>query len=224
MKQKSTDQYKNLFFAKLLSSPAGVIAANWLMQGMRYMNIYELTVKLTLDFFLVLMVFVLTDWDFYPTHLFFAFLLAHTVNWLLNGHFFTLMRYVWPVKKTRQQFEDYISALRDDVMHRNFVNSVGIYGSYSRNAWHCYSDLDVRLIVSPNLGAGVKGALYCVWLRSQAFFQAFPLDVYSCVGPVCLNRLRKDEVPVVLKDVDGFLFARHQKDSDKSGIQLHEKV
>lgn len=209
MKLKPQGRLEGSWLGRVLQSRTGVIASNWVFQGMRYMNIYEVVLKLTLDvLFVLLFVFLLVD-DVNAVSLLAAFVAAHTVNWILNGHIFVLLRYVLPVPKTVEDFEMYIKTLQQRAMKTNCIDGVAIYGSYCRGQLHKYSDLDVRVIVRDGFFNGVCGALFCLRERFMAFFRSFPLDMYSCVGTRCLDRLRDDEMPVILLDQSGRLGDRY---------------
>ena len=199
-KTKPQGQLQGSLLGRLAATPAGAIASNWVFQGMRYMNAYEVALKLVLDVLLAAMLLVLLFAAATPVAIVVAFILAHTLNWIFNGHFFVLMRYVSPVPKTEQQFEDYVDDLRTDVARKSYIHGVAIYGSYCRGTLHKFSDLDVRVMAEPGSLSAVLASVYCFRLRFLAFFKTFPLDIYSCNDIEFLRRLRDDEVPVILLD------------------------
>lgn len=208
MKLKPQGRFEGSWLGRVVQSRAGVIASNWLFQGMRYMNIYEVSLKLILDALPALLLiwwFGLRDVGWIVI----SILVAHTANWVLNGHFFVLMRYVRPVPKTPGDFHRYVEALKGKAEGAAYIDGVAIYGSYCRGQLHEHSDLDVRVIVNRGFINGVAGALFCCKERFKAFFMAFPLDVYCCAGLKCLDRLRADEKPVVLLDRSGGLRDRY---------------
>jgi predicted nucleotidyltransferase len=208
MKKKHANSQLPRVVARFFVSPFGVVLSNWVFQGFRYMNAYERTVKIFIDVVIMLAIILLTGLQTSYQMVMVAFLVAHTINWLANGHFVTLLRYVQPIPRTRQQFEDYVTDLREDVAKRSFIKGVAIYGSYCRGSWHPNSDLDLRIIVDETFLAGAIGALYCAFLRAKAFVIVFPLDVYCCVGTECLDRMRPDERPIFLKDEGDMLEGR----------------
>ncbi len=56
MKLKPQGKFEGTVLGSLLKTRLAVIASNWVFQGMRYMNIYEISLKLLID---VLFVYVL---------------------------------------------------------------------------------------------------------------------------------------------------------------------
>jgi len=210
MKAKPQGQFEGSFLGKILKTRIAVIASNWVFQGMRYMNIYEISLKLLIDLVIVvlMMLLVFNDSSFIISILLSIFI-AHTVNWVINGHIFVLMRYVAPVPKTEKHFEDFIQKMKSSALNWKSVDGVAIYGSYCRGTLHKYSDLDVRVVTSPGVINAVCGALFCFYQRFIAIFDLFPLDVYACDKMEFLDQLRDDEKPFILIDHSGRLSERY---------------
>lgn len=209
MKLKPKGRLEGSWLGAVAQSRAGVIASNWLLQGMRYMNAYEVSLKLLLDGLLTLSLVWTLDWWDRPIMILICLMAVHSLNWILNGHFFVLMRYVYPVPKTSEDFDRYVIRLKQQAQRSRFIDGVAIYGSYCRGQLHEFSDLDVRIIVRSGFINGVAGAWFCLHERFMAFFMIFPLDIYCCVGTRCLDRLRDDEHPVILQDRSGVLANRY---------------
>lgn len=138
-----------------------------------------------------------------------AFALAHTCNWLLNGHFFVLTRYIYPVPREVSSFEKYVKYLHQKAAPNEAIDGLAVFGSYCRNALHENSDLDVRVIAAPGVSTGLRVAGFCAKERFLAFFRRFPLDIYGFTDIEYLNRLRDDEAPLVLMDRSGRLLRRY---------------
>ncbi|MCW9057763.1 MAG: nucleotidyltransferase domain-containing protein [Gammaproteobacteria bacterium] len=209
MKLKPQGRLEGSWLGVLAQSRAGVIASNWLLQGMRYMNAYEIGMKLALDVLATLLLVWIFDWWGRPGMILSCLLAAHSLNWIFNGHFFVLMRYVYPVPKTEEDFDRYVQRLKEQAARSRFIDGVAIYGSFCRGQLHEFSDLDVRVIVRSGFINGVAGAWFCLRERFMALFMVFPLDVYCCIGTRGLERLREDEHPVILQDRSGLLDNRY---------------
>ncbi len=212
MKAKPQGKLEGSLLGKILKNRFFVILSNWVFQGMRYMNFYEISLKLILDVMIsvLLMYTVFYDLAFVPA-LLISIIIAHTVNWIINGHIFVLMRYVAPVAKTEQQFDDFIRQMKSSTTKWQSIDGIAIYGSYCRGSLHKYSDLDVRVLTKPGFINAIKGALYCFYQRLIAIFHLFPLDVYFCDKMEFLDQLRDDEIPVILIDHSGRLSQRYPK-------------
>jgi len=219
MKAKPQGKFEGTLLGKLLKTRLAVMASNWVFQGMRYMNVYEVSLKLLIDLVLVvlIMLFVLNDSSFYSS-IVLSIIIAHTVNWVINGHIFVLMRYVAPVPKTEKHFEDFIQKMKSSALNWKSVDGVAIYGSYCRGTLHKYSDLDVRVVTNPGVINSIFGALFCFYQRLIAIFYLFPLDVYACDKMEFLDQLRDDEKPFILIDHSGRLSERYSKDETSEGV------
>lgn len=210
MKAKPQGKLEGSILGRILKTRLAVIASNWVFQGMRYMNIYEIGLKLFLDilFVFILLNFFLKEIPLLPAVLI-ALLSAHTINWIINGHIFVLMRYVAPVPKTEKHFEDFITKIKTSALRWKSIDGVAIYGSYCRGNLHQFSDLDVRVITRPGIMNAVYGSIFCFYQRLIAFFYIFPLDIYCCDKMEFLDQLRDDEKPFILIDHSGRLSARY---------------
>ena len=210
MKEKPQGRFEGTFLGSILKLRVAVIAANWLFQGMRYMNHYEIALKLVLDLLLMTVVtqLFLSELSLLPA-LLYSFVIAHTINWVINGHIFVLLRYVAPVPKTEAQFEHFIEKMKDSALSWSGIDGVAIYGSYCRGTLHKYSDLDVRVVTDPGAMAAISGSFFCFYQRLIAFFYLFPLDVYCCDKMEFLDQLREDEQPFILIDHSGRLSERY---------------
>ena len=205
MKEKFVGRFEGTARGILLKTHFGVMLSNWIAQGMRYMNWYERSLKLAIDLVLVALVLWVIGPPLTMNILVMSFMIAHTLNWVFNGHFFVLMRYVRPFPKTEDEFESFVEKLKKWGNDSGCVDAIAIYGSYCRSQLHENSDLDVRVMVKPGLMKGICGAIFSAIARFRAFFVAFPLDLYVSVGGAGLDRLRDDEVPVIILDKTGNL-------------------
>jgi hypothetical protein len=176
---------------------------------MRYMNGYERFVKFMFDAIAITFILIISGRPPTPVLLVSLFVFAHTLNWIFNGHIFVLMRYVRPFPKTPGEFDDFVNKLQTWGQESACVQGIAIYGSYCRGQLHENSDLDVRVLVDRGLISGLCGAIFCIKARWNAFFLAFPLDVYCSVGGDGLDRLRDDEKPSVILDKNHALARRY---------------
>lgn len=189
-------KYKNYFFKKNLKlHPLIIISGNWLFQGMKNMDKYELSLKLLID--LIIVFFIKTQFN--HLNFYYSFFIAHSINWILNGHFFTLSRYVYPFPKKKDDFEKFIKIIKNCTKNLSFIDEVLIFGSYCRNEINELSDLDIRIIVKDRPLNGIAGAIVCFLLRFLALLLTFPLDIYSISNKKALKYLDPDEIPVKIK-------------------------
>ena len=204
MKSKPQGKLEGTIVGNILKTRVAVIAANWVFQGMRYMNLYEIGLKMLLNVVIAsLFIFLMLERTSAFSVIIISIVISHTINWIINGHFFVLMRYVAPIPKTELEFESFIGKLKKAALEWKSIDSVAIYGSYCRGNLHEFSDLDVRVITHPGYFNAAKGALFCFLQRAIAFVSIFPLDIYCIDKTSSLNRMRNDEMPFILFDHSG---------------------
>jgi predicted nucleotidyltransferase len=181
-----------------------ITCSNWLHQGFTYMNWFERALKIALEavFFLAF----LATYGYISTRglalgvapLLAAFMVAHTLNWLLNGHFFTLLKLLELQETPLHRFSAYVDSLKERARNNPSISWVACYGSLSRGELNEMSDLDVRVVQKPGLWNGLRVAGFVLGERTRAFFRRFPLDIYAVSKQGQLRRLREDEAPVVI--------------------------
>jgi hypothetical protein len=189
----------------LFQSRLAVVLMNWLAQGVRMMLPVERCLKLLLGTVYAAGVLVLLSAAGLrgTALLALALVLAHTLNWLTNGHFHVLMRYCYPRETDPQRLLDAASAIASRLAMWPAVLGVVAFGSLSRDAVSGGSDLDLRVVTDDRLDHQWIGALLVWRERAIAFIQGFPLDVYLATTSRGWEKLRADEAPVILLDATG---------------------
>ena len=170
------------------------------MEGVE--RLFKLLMEIML-FCLILSLFLSTNlnaWTSAPLALF----LAHTLNWLFNGHLFVLGRYIGFTNNEPRSFIEYPGRIRNRLMHKSSIDAIAFFGSLSREGFSPTSDLDMRVI--PRKGVW-NAFVACFWTfveRATALLNKYPLDVYVVSKRSSLDKLRADETPVILFDHSGF--------------------
>lgn len=205
-KKKLPNWLTNPFLAKLYQSKCGVLVSNWLNQGMSYMLLEELFLKLIFEIIIFGFVYYIASIFGLRalTCFFISFFSAHTINWLLNGHFFNLIRYLGLGRQDYEWFIAYPNKIRRRLLGKKYISGVALYGSLSRGSFSETSDLDVRVIARP----GVVNAFLASWFvfreRFLAFFAKYPIDIFMATQKRGLEKLRSDEIPIILIDNNNF--------------------
>ena len=199
----------NSFYKKILEVPSIpiplkkiiIIGINWIFQGILYMDKTEKIFKVSFDVFFTLIfwfIFLFLTKINFLFSLILAFILAHTVNWLLNNNLFGLFKTFGNVKTCEKTFREYLSRLIRKLEKEQSIVWVGIYGSLARGEFKETSDLDVRIIRKPGVMNGVRACIFILRERAWATFNRFPLDIYVGDSFEFLKKMRKDEEPIVL--------------------------
>ena len=128
--------------------------------------------------------------------IFSSIIIAHTINWIINGHVFALCKTFGWTKTDYKTFIDYLNVLKDRSSRENSICLVATFGSLSRKELKQTSDLDIRVVRKTGFVNGVRACIFVIKERSKAFFNRFPLDIYLLDNYDGLNEL--GEAPVII--------------------------
>lgn len=127
-----------------------------------------------------------------------SMLIAHGLNFLLNGQLPVLMRYVVSdVGLTRRKIESAFRKISSTARYWS-VKDILVFGSFSRFQMQSSSDLDLRMYHRPDPLNSVLAYCCAVYIRIWANWNFVPIDVYCFADPVFLDSMREDEVPALL--------------------------
>lgn len=211
---------------RIYQSRTAVILSNWLFQGTRIMLPVERSLKLLLEGIYCALCFLLFSFLGLrePFLLIVVVLVAHTMNWLTNGHFFVLMRYCYVRKIDYERFLAFPKAMSHRLLGCTVVIGVVAFGSLSRGSIHACSDLDVRIITHDALTHQWGGALLVWRERILAFLKGYPLDIYLATLSHGLEKLRTDELPVIILDPTGIIAKQYKQTIRFEDIQKRCRV
>lgn len=169
-----------------------IFLSAWILQGVRITNIREVVIRYAIDLILMAMLIVS------GMHWALAFVIAHSINFMLNGQLFAMFTHMGATGVKADRFLADTICIREKIAKRPFIRAAIAYGSLSRGCYKKTSDIDLRLI--PAEGGWWKTALYAVWLRTWAFFRQYPLDMYCYDPDVVVKKMRTDELPIMLSE------------------------
>jgi len=127
-----------------------------------------------------------------------GFVVAHTTNWLTNGHLAALLKNFGFVRTDARRFEEYVTELGAVLSQKDWVRFAAIYGSHARREPTEESDIDIRLVRWPGLRNAVLGCVFVWRLRFSALIECFPLDIYIFDSMEALRKLDILERPIAL--------------------------
>jgi predicted nucleotidyltransferase len=209
MKYKDTSEMSRFAsIQKILANPLIILASNWTFQGMRYMERGERYFKIIFTIIASFIFIIIIQQSVGQLNIFIILLsiiIGHTLNWIFNGQVFVLMRY-FPIRQimTREKMISFINELYENTKGADYIYAVLIFGSLSRRELNSKSDLDVRILRKPGIREAFSAYLLAMRMRFLALIRKFPLDVYTFVDISCLERLRKDEFPIIVTS-NGFV-------------------
>lgn len=191
---KGYAKVKSRLLQRLLSNPVCAVASHWVFQSLFYMDPTERYFKIGLDIGLTIIgALFLHLW--FPAWLAWGvgFLIAHTLNFLFNGHVWGVLKHYGLVEQTYEEFVVYTLKFQERAEHIEALESVGIYGSLARSEWSPSSDLDVRLVRRLGPVNALSSYAFILSERSRAFIFRFPIDIYLLDSSQSLRKMRADE-------------------------------
>lgn len=206
MKEKKLPSFvRNPFVYRLFQSKPGRLLSNWAMQGMLYMNPVEIVYKLLLDVVMTIPVWMLLPPYKEPWRVLSAWIIAHTVNWIINCQPIALLWHLDWGKNDAQHFIRYIEGLNRRIQGRSYLAAAASFGGLSKGQYKDTSDIDIRFVLKAGWIQRLRAANYCFIERVRAAINRFPLDLYAFDLAEMKNKMNDDEVPVIFADPENLL-------------------
>ena len=169
---------------------------SFMLQGMLYANWRDNVIKILIDVVITLALWgVGLPW-------WVALLIAHTINYCINGQAICVFYHIRAGNLTAQQFYDGTVAMKERLDKCKYMDAAISYGSLSTGKWHPSSDIDIRFIPKRGECNFWMCTLWAVGERTRAFFKGYPLDMYVFTMKHSYDVMSKNEVPIVFKDVE----------------------
>ncbi len=189
----------NPILRRLLGHPLTALGLHWIFQSMLYMDRTERLFKLGLDALLTLvggriLLAKLPYFIAWPI----AFVVAHTLNFLFNGHLWGALKHYGLVRHSYEDYSAYVNRFAQRVEREQAIQWAVLCGSLSRDQWSPTSDLDVRLLRQPGVWNGLRACGFLLQERTRALIARFPLDGYVLDTDESLARLSKDDQATTL--------------------------
>lgn len=126
-------------------------------------------------------------------------LVAHTVNFLLIGHFWALLKHFDIGHNSHEAFDRVLQQLTRAIRNEPSIQEAYVYGSVVRGEWSEHSDQDIRVIRRRGMFSALTSCWFVAKERSRALARKIPLDLYVLNDMKLLDRMREDESPIILK-------------------------
>jgi hypothetical protein len=214
-KKKLPGWIQNVHLAGLLQSVPGVLLSYWLFQGMLYMDSRERLFKILVDILLTVLFW------FFGVPFLMAIILAHTVNMLINGHFFAMLSHMGVGATEPAEFIGYVDRLHGRIQRQRFLLGAAAYGSLARNIFRATSDIDLRVFPGKESLSWLKAVFWVSTERFRALIHSFPLDLYAFDLDSIDAKMKADEPPIIFCDPQGDI-ARKYRSHVQFGDFLHD--
>lgn len=182
-----------------------LLVSNWLFQGIRHSDTTEKVYKIlfTLLFWIIFyLLFQISYGVLVWQNIAYSFLIAHTLNWVINGNISMLLIHnLLLVKLSKQDLFRYMEKLEAKTKNQDWILYAASFGSICRGDLKDSSDIDISIVRKP----GFKNALKSIWFalkeKKKADLKAIPLEIYISDSPQdSIKRFGAEKNPVVICD------------------------
>lgn len=181
-----------------------LLFSNWFFQGIWNSDITEKIYKLSFTSVFCVIIFFLLELNPIGFRFFIAFLIAHTINWIINCPITVIFVHrllLWQVQK--KKIFNYLNNLKKRTEDSNCIAYCAVYGSIARGELKGSSDIDVGFLRKPGFINALKGLLFITLERIRANIWGIPLEGYlfDSIDKMS-DRFRNEQIPIVLKQSD----------------------
>lgn len=195
----------------IFQNKISILAINWLLQGMRGMGKTDLLGKVVLELILTSAFFIAVEGTFL-LKIGLSLFIAHTLNWLINAHFWDTGRFLGITRTNPNRFLPYVKKIKDRSEDSQAIDSIIIIGGTSRGQGiKETSDIDMLFIKKGGIVNTINAELISIRERAIAFFLRFPLHLELYDSITMMGKHCNDEIPFVLKDASGNAKAYYKK-------------
>ncbi len=198
----------------LLQHCVVILAINWVTQGMRGMQLKELSFRLTLELILLLSVFGLLK--SLGISVAFAFVVgafgAHSFSYLFNGQFWVCARYCESYRRNPENLDLFLERVGTRLVATGWIEEAVCIGSQGRGqgTTTMRSDIDLRLLFGAGIVNWLRLNVLMLGLRTKAFLAGIPLDLYGYNDVSALDRFDQSEPLYIIKDAKKLIRARYR--------------
>lgn len=182
-----------------------LILSNWMLQGILHADRTEKIYKLsfTLVFWLIFFLF-----SSYVTHMtaiytiLITFVIAHSLNWLVNGNFYVLIIHRLMLGKlSKNDLFSYLDILGNRIQQQHWVLYAASFGSICKGKLKDTSDLDLTIVRKKGFKNAIYSILFAIKEKKLADFKGIPLEIYISDSPQdSIKRFGGEKNPVVIYD------------------------
>lgn len=166
---------------------------SFILQGMLYANWRDNVVKISIDVIITVALSFIMPW-------WLGLLIAHTINYCLNGQAICVFYHIRAGNLTAIEFYNNTVAMKNRLDKCKYIDAAISYGSLSTGKWHPSSDIDIRFIPKKGEINFWKAVIWSVCERTRAFFNGYPLDMYVFTMKHSYDVMSKKEIPIIFKD------------------------
>jgi predicted nucleotidyltransferase len=169
-------------------------------KGERLLKIFFEAILIIAFFFILCAFFEIT----YFLLIIVSVFVIHSIMWIFNDHFWGLISDVGTVPSlSKEKLILYCNRIYKITKSSKSIIAILVFGSISRKEIHDQSDIDIRIIRRPGFTNLISAYFLCMKLRFDAFIHVIPFDLFLGDDMMFLNKLSRNELPVVIHDFTG---------------------
>lgn len=136
-----------------------------------------------------------------------SFLLAHTLNYFVNGSLATiLMHRLFIGTLTKKQAFNYLNNLETRLQSIKSIESCAVFGSISRGQLKDSSDIDITFVRKLGFLNAIKSIYFVVQEKFRTNTNLIPIEPFLADSiPYMKKRYQSNEVPIVIKGKQALL-------------------
>ena len=178
-----------------------LLFSNWFFQGIWNSDVTEKVYKVSFTAFFTVIFFILFKLDSIGLSFFIAFLIAHTLNWLVNCSVSGILvhrLFLWKVSK--EKTFNYLKSLKKRTDNSDVICYCAVFGSIARGELKVSSDVDVGFLRKPGFFNALKGLFFITLERFRTNITGIPFEGYLVDSiEKMVIRFENEQIPVVLK-------------------------
>lgn len=181
-----------------------LLFSNWFFQGIWNSDVTEKIYKVLFTAVFTVAFFIFFELDSIVLDFLFAFLIAHTLNWLVNCSVSGILIHrllLWKVSK--EKTFNYLNSLKRRTENTDVICYCAVFGSIARGELKESSDVDVGFLRKPGFFNAFKGLYFITLERLRTNTTGIPFEGYLIDSiEKMVTRFENEQIPVVLKQSD----------------------
>jgi len=184
-----------------------LIVTNWFFQSIINADKTEKIFKIsfTLFFWVIFYVILKLFLSFsMGTLVIISFVIAHTLNWAVNGNFYNLIIHrLLLAKLTKKDLFNYMDNLEEKLQDKDWILYAASFGSICNGNLKDSSDVDISIVRKPGFNNAISAILFSIKEKKYADFNKIPLELYISDSPEnSMKRFKVEKNPVIVFDPD----------------------
>jgi len=193
-----------------------LIISNWCFQGILHADKTEKYYKISFTLFFWFILFFLFGYYYSVSmvkSITLSFVIAHSLNWIINGNFYNLIIHrLMLVKLSKKNLFRYIEILERKIETQNWVLYAASFGSICKGKLKDSSDIDISIVRKPGFKNALLSIIFALKEKKHADFKGIPLELYISDSPAdSIKRFGGEKNPVIIYDPENIIDKYYQE-------------